>query len=356
MARHVETGAVPGLVTVLATKDEVLVDAIAPMRRDTIFRITSLTKPVTAAAALLLVQDGVVALDDPVAELLPELAEPRVLTSPDAPLTDTVAAQRPITVRDLLTFCWGLGVDPELAAVAPVQRAIEEAELAAGPPVPPSPHSPDEWMRRLGALPLMRQPGEKWIYHVGSDVLGVLVARASGTDLGSFLRDRILDPLGMTDTGFHVPTEQLHRLPPLHADDGGVLDPPDGAWSRPPAFPSGGGGLVSTPDDVMAFARMITSGGGELLTPGSVELMTTDQLIPTQRGSVLLGDRGWGLGMSVYGPADHRLVGWAGGSGTYWFSEPARGTTALLFTQRMFGSGSAALIDDFEEAATASLL
>jgi len=253
MSGHVATGSVPGMVTLLARGDEVQVDAIGtvahgeptPMRRDTLFRITSLTKPVVAAAVLLLVQDGVLTLDDAVDGLLPELADRRVLTRIDGPLDDTVPAHRPITVRDLLTFTWGFGMAVELPGTAPIQQATAELELG-GPPVPPSPHTPDEWMRRFGSLPLVRRPGEKWIYDTGSDVLRVLVARAAGTDLGSFLRTRVLDPLGMVDTGFSVAPGDLHRLPPLY-DGGTVRDPADGCWSAPPAFPSGGAGWSRPP-------------------------------------------------------------------------------------------------------------
>ena len=338
-------------VVALAHGDEVAVEAVGGYAPDTVVRIASLTKPIVAAAALLLVRDGVLRLDEPVAELLPELAARRVLTRPDGPLDDTVPAEREITLRDLLTFTWGFGLDPALPPDAPVVRAAAELELGLGPPLPPVPHDPDEWLRRLGTLPLMRQPGATWIYDVGSDVLGVLLARADGVDLGTVLHRRVLDPLGMADTAFHGTPEQVHRLPPLHADDGAVADPPDGCWSRPPAFPSGAGGLVSTAADLLAFTGMLAR-GGDLLPRELFAAMTTDQLLPAQRGSMILGGRGWGFGLSVYGEA---TVGWAGGTGTYWFTDLQRGTTALLLTQMMFGPASGALIADFERVAGAEL-
>jgi CubicO group peptidase (beta-lactamase class C family) len=346
--------ALPGAVVALARGDEATVDAVGGFAPDAVVRIASLTKPIVAAAALLLVRDGVLRLDEPVAGLLPELGGRRVLTRPDGPLDDTVPAEREITLRDLLTFTWGLGLDPALPPDAPIMRAATELELGIGPPLPPVPHPPDEWLRRLGTLPLMRQPGAAWIYDVGSDVLGVLMARADGADLGTVLQQRVLEPLGMADTAFHVAPEQLHRLPPLHAEGAAgpvVADPPDGQWSRPPAFPSGAGGLVSTAADLLAFTGMLTRGGD--LLPGELfAAMTTDQLQPAQRGSAILGERGWGFGLSVYGDA---TVGWAGGTGTYWFSDLRRGTTALLLTQTMFGPGSGALIADFERVAGAEL-
>jgi CubicO group peptidase (beta-lactamase class C family) len=340
----------PGAVVALARGSETAIDAVGEFRPDAIVRIASLTKPMVATAALLLVRDGVLRLDEPVAELLPELGARRVLSRPDGPLDDTVPAEREITLRDLLTFTWGFGLDPALPPDAPVVRAGAELELGIGPPLPPVPHDPDEWLRRLGTLPLMRQPGAAWIYDVGSDVLGVLLARAAGVDLGTVLRDRVFDPLGMDETAFHVAPEQLHRLPPLYGDEGAgpiVADPPHGCWSRPPAFPSGAGGLVSTAADLLAFTGMLARGGD--LLPGELfAAMTSDQLLPAQRGSMILGDRGWGFGLSVY---DGATVGWAGGTGTYWFTDLRRGTTALLLTQVMFGPASGGLIADFERVA-----
>ncbi len=356
MATHVTSGTVPGAVTALVRGDEVVVDAIGshahgsavPMARDTIFRIASLTKPMIATAVLSMVQDGVLGLDDPVGDLLPELAARRVLTAPDAPLSDTVPAEREITVRDLLTFTWGFGDDPSLPSDSPVRLAAAELEMSIGTLLPPVPHEPDEWLRRLGTLPLLRQPGESWIYDVGSDVLAVLLARAAGTDVATVLQERVFGPFGMAETAFHATPEQVRRMPPLHSGTD-VVDPAEGCWSRPPAFPSGAGGLVSTVDDLVAFTGALHRGAG--LDPALYTAMTTDQIEPRHRGSFYLGNRGWGFGLSVYAG----LVGWAGGSGTYWFSDLRRGTTALLLTQSMFGQASGALIGDFEKTATAVL-
>jgi CubicO group peptidase (beta-lactamase class C family) len=336
-------------VVALARGDESVVDALGGFEPDTVLRIASLTKPMVATAALLLVRDGVLRLDDPVPEVLPEMAGRRVLTQPDGPLDATVPAEREITLRDLLTFTWGFGVDPALPPDAPILRAADQLQLGIGPPLPPVPLTPDEWLARLGTLPLMHQPGATWTYDTGSDVLGVLIARAAGQDLGTLLEDRVFAPLGMTATAFHAP-----GLPPLleHGPDGLVVaDPPEGAWSRPPSFPRGSGGLVSTADDLLAFAGMLAR-GGDLLPPELFRAMTTDQLTPEQKGSMLLGDRGWGFGLSVY---DGATVGWAGGTGTYWFTDLRERTTALLLTQVMFGAPSGDLIADFERTARTAL-
>src|SRR5947209_6863274 len=223
MAARVARGEMPGMVTLVAKGDEVHVDAIGtmafggdqPMRRDTIFRITSMTKPILATATMLLVEDGTVALDEPVDRLLPELANRRVLRHIDGPLDDTVAANRPITVEDLLTFRMGHGmlVEPTFDPPYPIVLAAHELQLVMGPPDPRTPHDPDEWMRRFGTLPLMYQAGERGHYNTGTLVLGVLVARASRQPLGEFFRARIFEPLGMKDTGFSISPEQSRRLP-----------------------------------------------------------------------------------------------------------------------------------------------
>src|SRR6266581_2176434 len=303
MAGYVERGEMPGLVTLVSRRGEVHVDAIGmkaiegldPMRRDTIFRISSMTKPITAAATMILVEECKVRLDESVDALLPELAERKVLKRLDGPLDDIVPANRPITVRDLLTFRMGFGQMMAPPDAYPILKAANELQIGMGPPSPSSMPVPDEWMRRLGSLPLMHQPGERWMYNTGSDVLGVLIARASGQELPTFLRERIFEPLGMKDTGFSVPEAALDRLATSYWTDPAsgkltVYDKPGGGqWSRPPAFPSGAGGLVSTIDDYLAFGQMMLSqgklGGERILSRLSVETMTTDQLTPEQKAA-----------------------------------------------------------------------
>jgi CubicO group peptidase (beta-lactamase class C family) len=354
LAEAVAEGDVPGLVALVHRRGETYVTALGalelggpPMRRDTIFRMASMIKPITAAATMILVEECRLRLDDPVDGLLPELAEPRVLRRPDGPLDDTVPAERAITVRDLLTFRLGAGV---VMSECPLQRAMVEAGLEIGPDGPA--FGPDEWIARLGALPLAHQPGTAWMYHTGADVLGLLIARATGRPLADFLRERIFEPLGMRDTGFHVPKEKLERLAVPYAADPltGALarrpEPRDGEWDRPPAFPSGAGGpsLLSTADDYLAFCRMLLRkgcyDGGRILSRPAVELMTSDHLTPAQKAGneVFLGTGGWGFGLAVDARRDDLAVGpgrfgWTGGLGTEAYTDPAEDLIGVLLTQ-----------------------
>lgn len=376
LAPHVEEGAVPGLVALLARgTDEVVVEALgrsaydrpAPMRRDAVFRIASLTKPIAAATAMSLVDDGAIALDDPVDPWLPELAGRRVLRSLDAGLDDTVAAVRAITVRDLLTSTMGFGCIMAPPDTYPIQAAEAALELTTlGPPWPPCPLTSDEWIRRLGSLPLMEQPGEHWRYNTGLQVLGVLLERVAGRPLEHVMRDRIFDPLGMDDTGFHLRPHQRARLTAFYGTDpatGGpeVLDAPGHSWwDEPPAMPSAASWLLSTVDDLWAFARMILGGGvtagGRVLSEQAVAAMTADQLSAGQRSEAELfveADGSWGLGMRVphAGSGAARSFngyGWDGGTGTSWRTDPTRRLTGILLTQRAADSPEPApLFRDF---------
>ena len=360
MAARIERGEFPGLVSLVARGDEVTVDALGvthfggdvPMRRDTRFRIASMTKPVVAAAALMLAEDDLIDLEEPVAKVLPELAGQRVLGRPDAPLDETVAPARPVTVEDLLTFTMGFGtivageqIDPDY----PIVRAWREQQLVMGEPDPRTPHDPDEWIRRFGALPLIHQPGEKWMYNAGTLVLGVLLARVAGRPLGDLLRERLFEPLGMHDTGFWLPAERVAGLPGYYMTDFSTgkmaerrVSPPE-EWAAPPAFPSGSGGLVSTADDFLAFARLLLDGGvhggTRLLSEQSVASMTTNRLTPAQieGGGMLLHGSGWGYGLSVTVTADEvsgpGRYGWAGGYGTAWFNDPNEGLISIVLGQ-----------------------
>jgi CubicO group peptidase (beta-lactamase class C family) len=346
--RAVDDGQVPGVVASVArgAVAEVAVAGVAelggmPMLRDTQFRISSMTKPLTAAAILSLVDDGLLDLDGPIDELLPELADRRVLRRPDGPLDDTVPAVRAITLRDLLTFTWGFGMQGAMF-MAPEPWPIMTATLARplatfGPPQPAVAAEPDTWLASLAELPLLAQPGERWLYNTGSQVLGVLAARATGEPFDKVLRDRVLDPLGMHDTGFHAIDPS--RLAAAYENRDGTLevsDSPHGQWSRPPAFPDGAAGLVSTIDDLVAFAHMLLHGGESVLTPKTVAEMTRDQLTPEQRSNVwpgfdLLDGRGWGYSVSVL---DDGQYGWDGGLGTTWANVPSEDLVVVVLTQR----------------------
>lgn len=327
-----------------------------PMQRDTIFRIASMTKPLAAAAAMILVEEGVLKLDDPVDPWLPELANRQVLKRLDGPLDETVPATRAISVRDLLTLRMGFGYIFADTRGWPIQEAINALGILQGPPHPQSLPNPDTWMCGLGALPLMHQPGPQWMYDLGLDVLGVLIARAAGKPLDAFLQERIFAPLGMKDTGFFVPPEKLHRLPTSYGSNPEtrkleVFDSVDHSeWATPPAFPAAASGLVSTADDYHAFCQMMLNrgqlGGVKILDEETVALMTSDQLTPAQREAnpfFFNEHTTWGLGLSVgisRGVNFEYLgrFGWDGGLGTSAYTDPKNGVIGILMTQRNMDS------------------
>jgi CubicO group peptidase (beta-lactamase class C family) len=359
LERHVEAGLVPGAVAVIARHGEVHIHAAGTlafegvgssmaMAGDTICRLASMTKPLVAACAMTLVEDNTLRLDDPVDDLLPELSDMTVLVDPNGPLDNTVPAQRPITVRDLLTFRLGTGFVEAETKSAPISAALD-AVVRGENPESPGPPPQDEWIRRLGNVPLVFQPGERWMYETGADVTGVLIARATNMTFGEALRQRICDPLGMKDTAFSVPAENLNRVATAYQRDATgdlvVEDPPNGRWSRPPVFEEGGGGLVSTLNDYFAFASTLLGGGTyrgkRVLSRPSVTLMTSDHLTPAQRAlawSPLQEDISWGFGMSVrtrrvnLGPSVGSY-GWSG-YGNVWYNDPVEDMTIILMSQR----------------------
>jgi CubicO group peptidase (beta-lactamase class C family) len=376
MAGHVAAGEMPGLVTLVSRGGEIEADAIgrlafdspAPMRQDTIFRIASLTKPVTAVAAMLLVEDCVLHLDDPVDAFLPELANRQVLRAIDSMLEDTVSATRPTTLRDLLTLRLGLGAIFAPPGKYPIQRALDEAGLSPGPVLPDM--TADELMQRLGRLPLLYQPGERWLYNTGFDILGVLIGRASGMSFGEFLQTRIFAPLGMKDTGFSVPASKLDRLPAAYwrnpeTDELQIFDRiEDSRWSMPARFESGAGGLVSTVDDMLVFGRMMLANGRyddeRLLSRPMITLMTSDQITPEQKAASAADSfpgfwdsHGWGFGVSIDTRCDDLAstpghYGWYGGYGMSWYVDPAEELIGILMTQRVWdATGMPKVLLDF---------
>jgi CubicO group peptidase (beta-lactamase class C family) len=365
MSGYVDRGELPGLVTLVSRRGDVQVDAFGttavggrdPMRRDSIFRVASMSKPVTAVAAMILVEECKLRLDDPVDPLLPELADRHVLRTIDSPVDDTVPAHRPITLRDLLTFRLGTGLVMAPPGTYPIQKAMDEALLPPGPPSPSAMPAPDDWIAALGTLPLVHQPGERWMYNTGSDVLGVLVARAAGQSFESFLHDRIFEPLGMRDTDLSVPANDLDRFTTSYSTnfetgEPQVYDEPNGQWSQPPAFASGAGGLVSTVDDFFVFGRMMLDGGvyerTRILSRPSIEVMTIDHLTDAQKAGAALvpgyfDSHGWGFGMSVVTrrtdiASTVGKYGWDGGLGTSWYCDPAEDMVTILLTQSAFTS------------------
>lgn len=362
LKKHVQSGFVPGLVVGVWRNGELKTEVLgahsfggAPMQANSIFRLASITKPVVAAAAMILVDDGKLKLDGPVDALLPELANRKVLTSIDAPLDAVVPAIRAITLRDLLNMTFGLGAVIAYPPKYPVQAAMIGAEVA--PDAKIFQHPAADYMARIGALPLLAQPGEAWFYHTGLDVAGVLIARAARRPLSQFMQERIFAPLGMEDTGFFVPEGKRERLVGFYRRDPNtgeatLLDEPWTEFLKPPVFESGGGGLVSTVPDYMAFCRLMLANGEHngkrILSKASVAKMTDNQLSPAMRATdhakfVLGATSGWGLGGSVElgnsplgFPAG--TFGWNGGYGTTAYIDPASGTAGVLLTQRLMDS------------------
>jgi len=335
---YVHNGSVPGAVGLIASGGRTEVAAVGSvaldgdaMARDSIFRLASVTKPLTAAAVMMLVEDRQIALDDPVGRWLPELAAPNVVRTPASAVDDVVPASRPITVLDLLSSRAGYGFASDFTLPA-AQRlfAVQKdgREPASFPP-------PDAWMAELARVPLLYQPGEAWLYDTCSTLQGVLISRVCGQSLPTFLAERVFEPLGMTDTGFEVPAAKRSRFTSYYRTSPGggleLADGPDGQWSTLPAFPLGNGGLAGTADDWLAFGRMllaegVAAGGRRLLTADSVRLMTSDHTTGRQRGGSV--DIGAIDPWNVPG-----RYGWVGGTGTSAHITPSTGTVAILLTQ-----------------------
>ncbi|MFJ7214601.1 serine hydrolase domain-containing protein [Amycolatopsis sp. NPDC098790] len=352
LQRHVDAGTLPGAVAVVDRPGNREVVAVGsadvegsrPMAEDTLFRIASITKPITAAAVLTLVDDGTLAFDDPIGRWLPELADPKVVRTPSSPVDDLVPAKRPITVFDVLTgqAGWGFASDftlPAVQALFPVQG--DGREVRSFP-------DPDVWLARLAEVPLAYQPGEAWLYDTCSTIQGVLAARAAGRTLPELLEERIFAPLGMADTGFVVGPDRRDRFTAFYKKTAGGLvlaDPADGQWSTMPALPLGNGGLAGTAGDWVAFGRMLLASGAapdgrRVLSPEAVRAMTTDHTTAAQReiGALFLEGQGWGMGGAVDVAAGEPWTvpgryGWVGGTGTTAHVVPSTGTVAVLLTQ-----------------------
>ncbi len=365
LSGHIERNEIPGLVALVSHHDDLHVetmgtlafDKTAPMKRDTTFRIASITKPIATVAAMILLEECKFRLDESIEPWLPELANRRVLKSLSSQIDDTVPALRAITVRDVLTYRMGFGSVMARPGTYPIQQFIRDYRIGGDRPILPSELATiDQWLQKLGSLPLIAQPGERWMYQVSGDVLGALIVRVSGKSLGAFLKERIFDPLGMKDTAFYVPPEKIDRLPTFYFFNRQINkldfydDPVNSAWRSAPAFESAGGGLVSTIDDYFAFSRMMLNRGRhgreQILSRASVELMISDQLTPEQRAGskIFFGTySSWGFGVAVdihRQEIYHRpgRFGWTGGYGTTAYTDSAEGMIGILFTQRMMDS------------------
>lgn len=362
LTRHVAVGTVPGAVGLLGAGEvePVAVGASSvggpPLRPDAIVRIQSMTKVVTAVATLRLVEAGRLCLDDTIEPWIPELAGRRVLRSTDAELDDTVPAERPITVRHLLTCTSGHGMAVQ---DTPLARAMRANGTEAGPD--PVSLGAQEWLDRLAELPLAFQPGEGWRYHHSFGVLGILLARVTGRPLPEHLHEDLLEPLGMVDTGFWVPEEKRDRLPAAYRPDGeGLLETEPaggGSYVGPPPFDADHGELVSTVADFARFARVLAAGGRhegtQVLSAENVRMLRSDQVpagckTPESFFPGFWDGVGWGFGVSVQltGPRSGRF-GWGGGAGTEFLVDPD-GTVGILFTQVELGQRTAGLFEEFQ--------
>jgi CubicO group peptidase (beta-lactamase class C family) len=351
----VDQGSLAGVVSLLWRGGETVQvntigyrDLVAktPMPRDALFRIASMTKPVTSVAALMLLEEGKLRLDDPITRWLPEFSDMRVLRDATGPVEDTYPAPREITVEDLFTHRSGLAY--AFTSSGPIAHAYEKT---LGPPLG-TPMTPDQWLAALATLPLSYAPGERFHYSHATEVLGFLVARIEGKPLGEVLQSRIFGPLGMSDTGFWVAPDDRERLARLYRlDAGGLTDVSFPHTDAPIAFEAGGGGLVSTADDYLKFARMLL-GKGEvdgvrLLKPETVALMTANRLSDEQRSFPFLGlpfwtAQGFGLGVSmILDPANIGFLGagpagsfgWPGAFGTWWQADPENDLIAIYLIQ-----------------------
>ena len=363
LAGYVTSGERPGVVTLISRNGETHVDAIGthefgggtPMRRDTLFRVASITKPITAAVTMKLIEQGKLSLDEPIDRHIPELANRRVLKSLDGPLDDTVPAKRSILVSDLLTMRMGMG-----AIMAQGNYPIQTALMQSGVFTPfymPKARSADEWIAKLATFPLMNQPGEVWRYDTSITLLGALIERVTGKKLDVVFEELILGPAGMKDTSFVVPASKLDRLPTAYQKNQqtGALDVWDPAgeksfFAQSHGFFGAHGGLVSTVDDYHAFAQMMMNkgkvGDRHVLSEKSVEAMMTDQ-IPADvkaRSAFIPGFwelRGWGYGGSIIKkqePGQPRGFGWDGGYGTVAYWDKQTDVTVIMFSQRLVES------------------
>nr|AKC92663.1 putative MitI transacylase [Amycolatopsis sp. SANK 60206] len=356
LEQHVDAGDGPGAVAVVARRGEVHIKtagnlafegagSTAPMAADTICRISSWTKTIVAACAMTLVEDHTLRLNDPVDALLPELANMTVLADPNGPLDHTVPAKRPITLRDLLTCRMGTGAILAEAGTIPIADALNALE---------SSEDPDQFVSRLGRLPLVYQPGERWMYYVPNIVLGVLITRATRMSLGDVLGERIIGPLAMKDTALGVGDDRVGRLAAAYVPDVAtgrfiVEQTHDGPWRRPSAFKAPSSGLVSTANDFLAFASALLAAGahpgGRILSRPAVTLMTSDHLTPRQKAYSkfvwppgFYEEFGWGFGLGLntrhteLGPSAGSY-GWYGKYGTTWFNDPAEDMITILMVQ-----------------------
>lgn len=369
LAEFVDRGELAGVVTLTSRGGEIVqaeaigwcdLETKTAMRSDTLFRIASMTKPVTSVAALMLLEEGRIALDDPISRWIPELANLSVLRDAAGPLDDTVPAQRAITIEDLLTHRSGIAYAffSEGSLKPAYERALGDPAMNRS--------TPDEWLAALGTLPLAYQPGARFHYGHSTDVLGFLISRVAGKPLRQVLQERIFAPLGMVDTDFWLPRDKRSRLASLYRYDeaaGRLAKVEPVMYDAPPAYTPGGGGLISSAPDYHRFARMLLDDGayegGRLLRPETVRLMRTNRLTDAQRqvpfaGMPLWQKSGFGLGLSIaedvidnpYACGAPGAITWPGIFGTWWQADPVNDLVMIYLIQHQVpvSAGSGATI------------
>lgn len=352
---YVDSSYIPGAVALVARHGKIVyhqafgyadLESRQPLQPDAIFRIASQTKAITSVAVMMLYEEGRFLLDDPLSKYIPSFGKPQVLDQYNAADTTytTVPAKREVTIRDLLSHTSGIGY---AGIGTPQANAIYAKHgIPSGLGTPNS--KLGEAIERLGALPLMHQPGERWTYGLNTDVLGYLVEVVSGMTLDEFFRQRIFQPLGMADTWFYLPAEKHGRLVRLHTEnqgkkaipfpDGGNLDPDFPKFNG--SFYSGGAGLSSTAYDYAIFLQMLLNGGEyqgvRLLSPAIVRMMTSNQI-----GELNLGIRKFGLGFGLATPAEAARLPpsegtfeWGGAFATSYWVDPQEGIIGLIYTQK----------------------
>jgi len=375
---YIEDGMIAGAVALVCRRGQIALheafgfsdrERQQPMAQNSLFRIASMTKPVTSVAALMLIEDGALRLDDPIERWLPEFSDMRVALAPFVDLGATEPATARITVRNLLLHRAGLAYP--VTASGALEQALREFNSDVLPAV-----APDRWIETLGRLPLCAQPGERWHYGFATDLLGMLIGRVAGCAFPDFLREKIFAPLEMHDTAFWVAPDDAQRLATPY-----VFDPASGQtvvygredarrWLDPESFPSGGAGLVSTASDYLNFARMLAGfgvwKGRRLLGRKSVELMVMDHLTAEERARPFLGqpywkDQGFGFGVSVVDNPVHSqslsspgTIAWPGAFGCSWLLDYREDLIAILMLQLYWGSHCKIGVD-FQNAVYQSL-
>jgi CubicO group peptidase (beta-lactamase class C family) len=358
MQKHVDQGAYAGIITMVARRGQIAhfecfgvvdIESAKPMQPDTIFRIYSMSKPITSVAVMMLYEEGHFQLRTPVSEFIPEFKETKVFAGTTESGLALADLAREITIHDLLTHTSGLsyGFDEDLPVDTLYQDFWKKVEAGA---------TLEEAIQVVTTLPLLHQPGSAWHYGLSTDVLGRVIEVISGMSFDAFLAQRIFDPLGMVDTGFYVPPEKIGRFatsygPPENGDGLKVLDDPaTGEYAKPPAFFSGGGGLVSTAPDYLRFAQMLLNQGEldgvRLLGPKTFALMTVNhlpaELLPYGPGPDPIEGHGFGLGWKVMMDLARAKVlgsagmyGWGGAASTEFWVDPGEELIGLIMLQYM---------------------